>query len=134
MSAHLDNSLSGRIALVTGAARGIGEAIARELHQSGAQVVVTDVDGDGAQAVAQSLDPGGASAFGLALDVRKKEDFEQALAQTVQRWSAIDIVVNNAGYAKREAIPLRPAEYAAQVQEEKRLFTAIVKSLGLKAD
>ena len=101
MSAHLDNSLSGRIALVTGAARGIGEAIAHELHRQGAKVVVTDVDEDGAQAVAQSLDPSGASAFGLALDVRKKEDFEQALAQTVQRWSAIDIVVNNAGYAKR---------------------------------
>lgn len=101
MSAHLENALSGRVALVTGAARGIGEAIARELHQNGAKVVVTDVEAEGARAAAQRLDPSGASAIGFGLDVRSKEDFEQALARTTQRWSALDIVVNNAGYAKR---------------------------------
>lgn len=101
MSASLDNSLSGRVALVTGAARGIGEAIARELHQTGAKVAVTDVDAAGAQAVAQSLDASGDSALGFGLDVRRKEDFEQALDRVTGRWSALDIVVNNAGYAKR---------------------------------
>ena len=101
MSAHIENALSGRVALVTGAARGIGEAIARELHQNGAKVVVTDVDADGARAAAQRLDPRGDSAMGFGLDVRSKEDFKQALARTTQRWSGLDIVVNNAGYAKR---------------------------------
>lgn len=101
MSAHTENALSGRVALVTGAARGIGEAIARELHQNGAKVVVTDVDADGARAAAQRLDPRGDSAMGFGLDVRSKEDFKQALARTTQRWSGLDIVVNNAGYAKR---------------------------------
>ncbi len=103
-SANPNNSLVGRVALVTGAARGIGEAIARELHQNGAKVVVTDVDADGAQAVASSLDPSGDSAIGLALDVRRKEDFERALERTTKRWNAVDIVVNNAGYAKRTPI------------------------------
>ena len=98
-SANPNNSLVGRVALVTGAARGIGEAIARELHQNGAKVVVTDVDADGAQAVASSLDPSGDSAIGLALDVRRKEDFERALERTTKRWNTVDIVVNNAGYA-----------------------------------
>lgn len=101
MSSHPTNSLSGRVALVTGAARGIGQAIARELHQNGAKVAVTDVDAAGAQAVAHSLDPSGESTLGFALDVRKKEDFEQALERITQRWSSLDIVVNNAGYAKR---------------------------------
>lgn len=138
MAANLPPSLSGRVALVTGAARGIGEAIARELHQSGARVAVTDVDEEGAQAVARSLDPSDDSAIGFALDVRRKEHFEQALERITQRWSTLDIVVNNAGYAKRTptdqitsdefdeiiAINLRSVFFSCQV------FSAFMKERG----
>lgn len=138
MSAHHNSNLSGRVALVTGAARGIGEAIARELHQSGARLVVTDLDSNGAQAVAQSLDPSGESALGFSLDVRKKEDFELALERVTGQWSSLDIVVNNAGYAKRTpsdqitpdefdeiiAINLRSVFFSCQV------FSAYMKARG----
>lgn len=94
-------SFTGRVALVTGAARGIGEAIARELHAGGAQVVVTDMDLEKARAVASDIDPTGETAVAMRLDVRNKEDFENALRQTTDQWSKLDIVINNAGYAKR---------------------------------
>jgi 3-oxoacyl-[acyl-carrier protein] reductase len=91
----------GRVALVTGAGRGIGAAIARELHAGGAKVAVTDVNLETAEAVANELDPSGATACAVQLDVRKKIDFDAALDTVLQLWGRLDIVVNNAGYAKR---------------------------------
>lgn len=97
-------SFKGRVALVTGAARGIGKAIAQELHAGGAKVVVTDMELDLAREVANDLDPSGKTAIAFLLDVRKKQDFENALAMVNNKWSQLDIVVNNAGYAKRTPI------------------------------
>jgi hypothetical protein len=68
-------SFEGRSALITGGARGVGAAIARELHAGGGKVAIGDVDLQTAQELARSLDPGGATAMALALDVRNKEDF-----------------------------------------------------------
>lgn len=94
-------SFAGRTALVTGAARGVGEAVAREIHAGGGNVAVTDVDLAAAQAVADSLDASGATAMAIALDVRSKDDFLSARDRIVGAWEHIDIVVNNAGLAKR---------------------------------
>jgi 3-oxoacyl-[acyl-carrier protein] reductase len=94
-------SFVGRVALVTGAARGIGAAIAAELHAGGARVAISDVDAVAADACAKSLDAQGATVVALPLDVRRKEHFESARDVLVKRWGKIDIVVNNAGYAKR---------------------------------
>lgn len=99
-------SFKGRVALITGAARGIGAAIARELHAGGARVAVTDIDEAAAQAQARALNerssPGEApTAIAIALDVRRKADFEAARDRLIELWDKIDIVVNNAGYAKR---------------------------------
>ena len=74
---------------------------ARELFAGGARVAVTDLDLAAAQAVALSLDPAGATAMAVALDVRRKTDFEAARDQLAQAWGRIDIVVNNAGHARR---------------------------------
>jgi 3-oxoacyl-[acyl-carrier protein] reductase len=102
----------GRVALVTGAARGIGEAIARMLHARGATVIVSDTAVELAQSVARSLDSTAATAVALKLDVREKADFEQALALAEERWGKLDIVVNNAGYAKRTPIDdITPEEF-----------------------
>ncbi len=91
----------GQVCLVTGAGRGVGEVIAREFHASGARVGVTDVDPETAAVVARSLDPSGQTAVPITLDVRSKAAFEAALDRLVTAWGKVDIVINNAGHAKR---------------------------------
>lgn len=103
-------------ALVTGGARGVGEAIAREIHAGGGRVAVSDVDLDAAKEVAVSLDPTGQTAIPLKLDVREKADFIAARDAIVADWGKIDIVVNNAGFAKRTPTQdITPEEFDAIV-------------------
>jgi 3-oxoacyl-[acyl-carrier protein] reductase len=114
-------SFAGRTAMVTGAARGVGAAIAREFHAGGCKVAVSDVDRVAAHAVADSLDPSGETAIAIVLDVREKTDFERALDTIVARWGKLDIVVNNAGYAKRTpTADITPEEFDAIVQTNMR--------------
>lgn len=102
----------GRVVIVTGAGAGVGEAIARELHAGGGKVAVSDIDFATAEAVARSLDPTGETAVALKLDVREKIDFIAALAAITGRWGKLDIVVNNAGHAKRTPIAeITPEEF-----------------------
>jgi 3-oxoacyl-[acyl-carrier protein] reductase len=89
---------SGDVALVTGAARGLGAVIARLLHAAGMRVLVADLDGAGAERTAAALDPGRATAQALALDVREKAAFVAAL-ETARAWGGIDVLVNNAALA-----------------------------------
>lgn len=85
--------LTGKVSLVTGAARGIGQAIANRLAANGSQVVFTDVDGDGAMLASAQVE-GGVS---LAMDVTKPEQVQAAIQQTVAQFGRLDILVNNAG-------------------------------------
>ena len=110
-------SFEGRQALVTGGGRGVGEAIAREIHAGGGKVAVSDVDLEAAQAVARSLDSSGSTAMAVALDVRSRDDFLAARDRLVNAWSRVDIVVNNAGYAKRTPTQdISPEEFDEIVQ------------------
>ena len=83
--------LEGRVAIVTGAAQGIGRAIAEKLHEEGASVVVADLNGEGAAAVAQALD-------GLAVeaDVSSEADTARVAAEALSRYGKIDVLVNAA--------------------------------------
>lgn len=80
-------------ALVTGAAQGLGEAIARALHARGDEVVLADVNAGGAREVAASLGP---RADAIELDVRDREAWERAWGACVERLGRIDVLVNNA--------------------------------------
>ncbi len=87
-------TLKGRTALVTGAARGIGLAIATRFVTEGARVALVDLDRAGVEAAATRL---GAAAFGVVADVTRAEDVERAVDAVHARWGRLDVVVNNAG-------------------------------------
>lgn len=104
------------VVLVTGAARGLGETIARRLHAAGFRVALADLDADAVNAVAASLDASGSSALGLRLDVREKSGFEAARALLDERWGGADILVNNAGQSRVAApMDITPEEFDAVV-------------------
>jgi NAD(P)-dependent dehydrogenase (short-subunit alcohol dehydrogenase family) len=92
--------VAGKVALVTGAARGIGFATAQELARRGATVVVVDLDQGAAQDAADRL---GSGAMGLARDVTDQGALRSAVAATVERHGRLDVVVANAGIASRAA-------------------------------
>lgn len=85
--------LLGKIALVTGAGRGIGRAIADSLAANGASVVYSDIDIESAQAAAGKAE----DAFALRLDVGDPSEVERGVAATLERYGRLDILVNNAG-------------------------------------
>ena len=93
--------LIGRVALVTGAAAGIGRAIALRLASEGAHVVVTDLDSEGVQAVASLIVEGYGMdrGLGLAMDVTNQRDVIDAFRRTVMTYGGLDILVSNAGIA-----------------------------------
>ncbi|MCU1258140.1 MAG: family NAD(P)-dependent oxidoreductase [Bryobacterales bacterium] len=90
--------LSGQTAIVTGAATGLGEAIARRFAAAGAQVAVADRDFEGAKAVADSL-----KSFAISVDITDSASVRQAVADVLAQTGRIDILVNNAGVAGKAA-------------------------------
>jgi NAD(P)-dependent dehydrogenase (short-subunit alcohol dehydrogenase family) len=97
--------VEGKIALVTGAAQGLGEAIARMLVRGGARVAVTDIHADGAEKVAHSINQDRAgAAVAIPHDVTKEDDWVRALAETGQRLGGLHVLVNNAGIVLTKSI------------------------------
>lgn len=93
-------SIQGKIALVTGATRGIGKAIAENLSSQGVVVVGTATSEKGADAITQFLLASGSNGCGMVLDVSNAESIDQVLKAIVERFGAIDILVNNAGITR----------------------------------
>jgi rhamnulose-1-phosphate aldolase/alcohol dehydrogenase len=93
--------LQGQVALVTGAAGGIGQAIAAELADAGACVVGFDLDGEGAARALAALRDGGLAVAG---DVTREDDVADAYAAAAERFGGVDIVVSNAGIASSSPI------------------------------
>ncbi len=92
-----DRDLTGRRALITGAGRGIGRAIAEEFVRAGAHVAIAARSADQVEEAVAALTASGARALGLLLDVSDPAAVQAAVASIEQQWGGIDILVNNAG-------------------------------------
>jgi 3-oxoacyl-[acyl-carrier protein] reductase len=97
--------LSGRIAIVTGASRGIGKAIAQQLARQGAHVVAA-ARGENARAVADEIAAGGGRAEAVTLEVTEAGSAERIVSDTMERHGRVDVLVSNAGIA-RDQLMLR---------------------------
>lgn len=89
--------LKDRVVVVTGAAQGIGAAIAYAMAMEGAQVVVSDINQLGAQRVSQDIAAAGGQALSLAADVGMRDDADQLVRFAVERFGQLDVMVSNAG-------------------------------------
>lgn len=92
--------LDGKVAVVTGAARGIGFCTADALSEAGATVVLTDMNGDGAEASAKALRDKGRKASAMVLDVTQSKAVDAVAAACIKAHGQVDILVANAGIAK----------------------------------
>jgi len=113
--------LNNKVAIVTGAASGFGAAIARSYAHEGAKVVIADLNEAGAQAVAAEI---GAAALAIKCDVTRRADIDTAVAATLEKFGAIDIVVNNAGYTHKNQPVLNVDEATYD-----RVFAVNVKAI-----
>lgn len=106
---QLNRSIEGRVALVTGAASGMGRATAHLFADEGAHVAVTDLSASGVQVVVDEITEAGGSAHGWVLDVADSVQIATVVDEIVQRWGALDHLINNAGISR--FVPIDDATY-----------------------
>ncbi|MBN9068576.1 MAG: SDR family oxidoreductase [Rhizobiales bacterium] len=99
--------LKGKVAIVTGAASGFGEGMAKRFAEEGAKVVVADLNGAGAERVAGEI---GAAAVACKADVAQRADVDAMVRLATDRFGRLDIMVNNAGYTHRNGAMLKVDE------------------------
>ena len=90
-------NMQDKVAVVTGAASGIGKEIAKTYFDHGAKVVIADLNLDAAQAVAREFDPAGSRALAVAMDVTNEEQVDAGIAHVAATFGGIDVLVSNAG-------------------------------------
>jgi 3-oxoacyl-[acyl-carrier protein] reductase len=103
--------LQGKTAIVTGAAQGIGEAIARKFASEGAAVAIADINLDKAREVAADICKGGGKAAAHKVDVSNRAEFNSMVKKVVESLGSVDILVNNAGIGRRQPLEEMTEEY-----------------------
>ena len=93
----ISTDLTGQVALVTGASRGLGRAIAQSLARCGASVACVARDEAKLKETIESITGGGGTATALTCDVTDGQSVEQTISSVVEKWQRLDILVNNAG-------------------------------------
>jgi 3-oxoacyl-[acyl-carrier protein] reductase len=98
------NELQDQVALITGAARGIGRTIALKFAENGAHLVLSDLDLAGAEGVAREIEALGRQAISVEADVSNLEQADQLVKRAIEHWGRIDILVNNAGITRDSSL------------------------------
>jgi len=96
--------LDNKVAIVTGSARGIGEAIAKKLASEGAAIVVNALHAEGANRVAREIQKQGGKAIAVKADVSSKAEVQDLVSKTLENFGTVHILVNNAGIIRRSPI------------------------------
>jgi 3-oxoacyl-[acyl-carrier protein] reductase len=111
--------LDGKVAIVTGASRGIGTAIAHRLAREGAKVVITARNADALDETAHAIENAGGNVLPVAGDAGVKDDVEAMFQKVLDTWSAVDILVNNAAWA---------APYAHFLEMDQQHWDTVIRS------
>jgi NAD(P)-dependent dehydrogenase (short-subunit alcohol dehydrogenase family) len=125
--------IAGRAAVVTGAAAGIGRAIARRLAQAGAGVVIADVDREWGEEAVAEIEAGGGQAVFCSADVSSEDDVRSAVDLSVTTYGRLDIVVNNAFEGSGLHFPDAPVEQWSKVLDVVLRGTMLGIQAGLDA-
>jgi 3-oxoacyl-[acyl-carrier protein] reductase len=122
--------LQNKVALITGAAHGIGKAYAWRFAEEGAHVVIADIDGQGGHAAAKTIAEAGFSAWARTSDVRSNASIEGLVRETVGRFGRVDILLNNAAIYVTQRLWKGPVEELA-LEEWDRVLNVNLKGVFL---
>lgn len=114
-----EKTLTGKVAIITGAARGIGKGIALEFARNGAAIVIADIDKEGSEKTQKELGKQGVSVFNSLTDISNDEQNKRLVDQVLEKFGRVDILVNNAGIN----IPYWGLLEKRDKQEDKSVFT-----------
>lgn len=98
------NNLEGKVAIVTGAGRGVGKAISVSLAKAGCRVVLAARTRDQVEAVQKEILSQGGDALAIPTDLTMDEDIQRLVEESQAKWGAVDILINNAGWGKRAPV------------------------------
>jgi len=130
--------MEGLAAVITGAGRGLGKAIAERFFQEGARVALWDIDLEAVKRIRDGLDPSGDKAIVAPVDITNEGEVDRAVSQTLGRFGRIDVLVNNAGISRHRPIEEMTVEMFESVMKVNvtgtficcRAITPVMKKQG----